>query len=155
MMMIHLSTLATWTRASRRRWLTPPQKAPFSGSAAAHLTPHTPASNTRLGLVAFPQIDDENVVNNSLVDLLQALVMVGYEAAVVPLSLEWSMRRASFNVMKGKQRLFQAQVDGVFAEVNEDAASKRKLSRLILEVKAYLRFDDYHIRYQEAAQMVA
>jgi hypothetical protein len=64
--------------------LVTPQRGTSSsgGGAAANLTPYTPASNKQLGLVAFPQIDDENVVNKALVDLLQALVMVGYEAEV-------------------------------------------------------------------------
>jgi hypothetical protein len=57
--------------------------------------------------------------------------------------------------MSSKRRLFQAQVDGVFAEANRDAKSKRKLSKVILEVKPFVRFDEYHIRYQEAAQIVA
>ncbi len=131
------------------------QKAVPSSNAAAYLTPHMPASNTWLGLAAFPQIDDGSIVNKALEDLLQALVMVDYEAAVMPWSLEWSMRWASFNVMKGKQRLFQAQVDGIFANVNGDAVrGTRKLSRLIIEVKTYLCHDEYDIRYQEAVQMV-
>ncbi len=62
------------------------------------------------------------------------------------------MRRAAFDVTSKNGQLYQAQVDGVLAEV---ANSDRKLTKVILEVKPFLRFDHYHTRYEEAAQMVA
>ncbi len=121
------------------------------GAAEAQLTPCTPASNVRLGLISFPTIDDENVVIKALVDLLQALVPLGYEANAVRRSAEWSMRRAALFVKGDNGQLYEAQVDGVLLEKN----GGQERTRVILEEKPSLRSDKYHTRYQEAAQVVA
>jgi hypothetical protein len=128
---------------------------PAKAAKAALLTPITPASNVSLGLDAFPKIDDENVVNKALVDLLQAIALVGYEADVVRRSAQWSMRREAFHVKGNRKRpLYEAQVDGVLLDEIKGKQTEKR-TRVILEVKPNLRADNYHTRYQEAAQVVA
>ncbi len=122
---------------------------------ALTMTPMTPASNVALGANAFPDVDDESIVNKALVDLLQAVTMVAHEDGSVKRSVEWSTRRASFAVRSGARQLYVAQVDGQLANCTDETLGKRPPSKMVLEVKPTLRADTRHVKYQEAAQMVA
>ncbi len=128
---------------------------PATAAKTILLTPITQASNLSLGLDAFPKVDDENVVNKGLVDLLQAISLVGYEADAVCRTAQWSMRREAFHVKGKKKRpLYEAQVDGVLLDVIKDKHTEKR-TRIVFEVKPNLRADNYHARYHEAAQVVA
>jgi hypothetical protein len=135
---------------------------PPAGGATARLapfaltmTPMTPASNVALGAPAFPDVDDESIVNKALVDLLQAITMVAHENSSVERSVQWSTRRAAFAVRSGGEPLYVAQVDGHLTKSAGQPAGKRWPSKIILEVKATLRADKHHIKYQESAQVAA
>jgi hypothetical protein len=134
-------------------FVTPPR--PAKPAKAVLLTTITPASNVSLGLAAFPYFNDENVVNKALIDLLQALALVAYEANVVRRSAQWSIRHEALWLMgKRTKPLYEAQVDGVLLVVIQDKPHEKQ-TRIILEVRPNLRADNYQTCYQAVAQVVA
>ncbi len=98
-----------------------------------------PASNVALGAPAFPNVDNESIVINALVDLLQGITMVVHENDRVEQSVQWSTRPAAFALCSDSEPLYVAQVDGHLTKSPSWPAGKRRPSKIILEVEPTLR----------------